>query len=236
MRKNKRTVIRNEFLTPKVAQETRFALVADLHDGPFEDLLPELYASDAVLICGDLVDRHRDGYNEALAFLREVTGKVPTFYAIGNHERRLPSREAYMKEAMRTDAIFLDDRCETFRGMKLGGLSSKAGGQADTAFLDRFAAEDGYRLLLCHHPEIWDRYVQDKDIDLTLCGHAHGGQIQIAGHGLFAPGQGLFPRYTGGLYGDGRMLLSRGLTNNTVAPRINTPCELHIVTVKPDVL
>lgn len=236
MKKNKRTVIRNVFQTPKVAQETRFALVADLHNGPFEDLLPELYASDAVLICGDLVDRHRDGYGESLAFLREVAGKVPTFYAIGNHERKLPSREAYMKEALRTDAILLDDRSEMFRGLKIGGLSSKADGQADTVFLEHFTAEEGFRLLLCHHPEMWNRYVKDTDIDLTLCGHAHGGQIQIAGQGIFAPGQGLFPHFTHGLYGDGRMLLSRGLTNNAGVPRINVPYELHIVTVKPDVL
>lgn len=224
------------FLTTKTDRETRFALVADLHDGPFEDLLPELYASDAVLIDGDLVDRHTDGYGRALAFLREVAGKVPTFYAIGNHERRLPSREAYMKEATRTDAIFLENRSETFRGLQIGGLSSMPGGQADTAFLERFAAEEGFRLLLCHHPEMWDRYVKDTDIDLTLCGHAHGGQIQIGEKGIYAPGQGLFPHYTHGLYGDGRMLLSRGLTNNVKVPRIHTPCELHIVTVKPGVL
>lgn len=223
-------------MTSKVTCETRFALVADLHDGPFEDILPEILTTDAVLIDGDLVDRHTDGYQNALAFLREVAGKVPTFYAIGNHERKLPSRDAYMKQATRTDAIFLDDRSEMFRGIRIGGLSSRQAGQADTAFLERFAAEEGYRLLMCHHPEVWARYVQNTDIDLTLCGHAHGGQIQILGRGLFAPGQGLLPQYTHGLYGDGRMLLSRGLTNNTGVPRIHTPCELHIVTVRPDVL
>lgn len=216
--------------------ETRFALVTDLHDGPFEDILQEILNTDAVLIDGDLVDRHTDGYQNALAFLHEVADRVPTFYAIGNHERKLPSRDVYMEQARRTDAVFLDDRSEMFRGIRIGGLSSRLDGQADTAFLERFAAEDGYRLLMCHHPEVWARYVKDTDIDLTLCGHAHGGQIQLFGRGLFAPGQGLLPRYTHGLYGDGRMLLSRGLNNNTTVPRIHTPCELHIVTVKPDVL
>ena len=73
-----------------------------------------------------------------------------------------------------------------------------------------------------------------RDIDLTLCGHAHGGQIQIRGRGLYAPGQGLFPKLTDGLYGDGKMLLSRGMTNGAKPriPRIGNPCELIILTLE----
>ena len=77
-------------------------------------------------------------------------------------------------------------------------------------------------------------YVSGRDIDLTLCGHAHGGQIQILGHGLYAPGQGLFPKLTDGLYGEGKMLLSRGMTNGAKPriPRICNPCELIILTLE----
>ena len=70
-----------------------------------------------------------------------------------------------------------------------------------------------------------------RDIDLTLAGHAHGGQIQIAGHGLYAPGQGLFPKLTHGLYDGGKLLVSRGMTNGAKPriPRIGNPCELIIL-------
>ena len=82
--------------------------------------------------------------------------------------------------------------------------------------------------LLCHHPEYWPRYVRDLPVDLTLSGHAHGGQIRLFGQGLFAPGQGLFPRYTSGVH-EGRLVISRGLANTTRIPRLFNPTELVCV-------
>jgi predicted MPP superfamily phosphohydrolase len=71
-------------------------------------------------------------------------------------------------------------------------------------------------------------------IDLILSGHAHGGQIRIAGHGLFAPGQGFFPKYTEGMYEkDGTvMVVSRGLGNSSFPFRIFNRPELIEVTLK----
>ncbi|MBQ3816071.1 MAG: metallophosphoesterase, partial [Clostridia bacterium] len=58
----------------------------------------------------------------------------------------------------------------------------------------------GFHILLCHHPEYWEPLVHGRRIELTVSGHAHGGQWRIFGRGVYAPGQGLFPRYTSGLY------------------------------------
>jgi len=88
---------------------------------------------------------------------------------------------------------------------------------------------------MCHHPEVWRDYVKGRDIDFTVCGHAHGGQIQILGRGLYAPGQGIFPRLTHGLHDGGRMMISRGMTNGAKprVPRIGNPCELIILELIP---
>ncbi len=95
----------------------------------------------------------------------------------------------------------------------------------ETAWLQDFAAQDGYKILLCHHPEYRDRYLKDLPIDLVLSGHAHGGQIRIAGQGLFAPGQGFFPYYTSGVHGN--MVISRGLSNTaSFIPRLGNPTEV----------
>ena len=97
--------------------------------------------------------------------------------------------------------------------------------EPDVGWLDGFSREFGYKILLCHHPEYYPRYLKDKNIDLVLSGHAHGGQIRIKGQGLYAPGQGFLPRLTSGIT-DGRMVISRGLANNTIIPRLWNPEEI----------
>ncbi|MDO4272352.1 MAG: hypothetical protein Q4D16_01675 [Eubacteriales bacterium] len=67
-------------------------------------------------------------------------------------------------------------------------------------------------------------------IDLVLSGHAHGGQWRIGRQGIYAPGQGWFPKLTGGV-ADGRMVISRGLSNTTKIPRFFNPREIVMVEV-----
>ena len=223
------------FRSEKIGRPFRFAVAPDIHSAPFEDVLDEFARCDAVLLPGDLVDRHRHDNANAMQFLRTVPQIVPVFYSIGNHERKYGHREEYLRLVKSSGAELLDNRSVRFHGLCIGGLSS-ADETPDTAFLGRFEREKGYRLLLCHHPENWRDFVNGRDVDLTICGHAHGGQIRIFGQGLYAPGQGFFPKMTGGLYGDGKMLLSRGMTNGAKPriPRIGNPCELIILTLEPE--
>ena len=65
-------------------------------------------------------------------------------------------------------------------------------------------------------------------MDLIVCGHAHGGQWRLFGRGIYAPGQGLFPRYTSGLHG-GVCVISRGLSGCTRIPRIFNPPEIPLI-------
>lgn len=230
----KRKLTEYTFRSEKIGAPLRFAVASDIHSAAFEDVLDEFARCDAVLLPGDLVDRHRKNNENAERFLRVVPEIVPVFYSIGNHERKYRRREEYLAGVRESNVILLDNESTDFRGIRIGGLSSTKG-PPDMDFLNRYEHTEGYRLLLCHHPEVWRDFVDGRDIDLTLCGHAHGGQIQICGRALYAPGQGLFPKLTDGLYGDGKMLLSRGMTNGAKPriPRINNPCELIILTLEP---
>ncbi len=105
----------------------------------------------------------------------------------------------------------------------------------DSKWLDDFEQADGYKILLSHHPEYWslrDPMLKDRKIDLVLSGHAHGGQWQLMGRGIIAPGQGLLPKYTSGVHQGpcGSMVISRGLSNPyRSVPRIGNPCEVVYV-------
>lgn len=76
----------------------------------------------------------------------------------------------------------------------------------------------------------------ESGFELVLCGHAHGGQVRVPYlvNGLYAPNQGLFPKYAGGCYqlaNDVSMIVSRGLCRNEL-PRVFNPPELVIVELK----
>ena len=95
-------------------------------------------------------------------------------------------------------------------------------------------------VLLAHRPE----YIADYagyGFDLVCSGHAHGGQwiVPGLGNGLYAVGQGFFPKYAGGLYeleADGRktsFVVSRGLSYQKPAfPRFGNPPELPLVKLR----
>lgn len=110
-------------------------------------------------------------------------------------------------------------------------------GQKQLEACGKAAAENerAYRILLCHRPERTDAYAE-SGFELVLCGHAHGGQVRVPYlvNGLYAPNQGLFPKYAGGCYqleNDVSMIVSRGLCRNEL-PRIFNPPELVIVELK----
>lgn len=112
-----------------------------------------------------------------------------------------------------------------------GSNKATADIKPDTSWLHDFAASSGYHILLSHHPEYYPFI--PSSIDLVLSGHAHGGQWNYYSFkdrrwkGIFAPGQGLFPKYTSGMYG--KMIVSRGLANTTWVPRICNPTEVVYV-------
>lgn len=229
---------------PGLAAPVRLAVVADLHNEAVPGLLREVLSSgaDALLLPGDFADRDTGAAN-GLAFIAEAARRLPTLLSLGNHETRLDLM-AITAACEEVGAVLLDDRSVTLRGLTVGGLTTgyrpglrqsrlRATPPPDLAFLDAFAATPGPRLLLCHHPEYYRPYIRLRDIPLTVAGHAHGGQWRVLGQGIFAPGQGIFPRYTAGLH-EGRMVVSRGFANNRrLIPRIGNPRELVLLDILP---
>lgn len=196
-------------------------------------------------------NRHLKNADHARAFLKYAAGIAPVFFTTGNHE--LYFDEEDREQLKEFGVVFLDNTFVRYKDLVIGGLSSPYSVLAGTgksrnseesdfrwkkifdsvrlSWLEEFETKGGYKILLCHHPELYERYLkQHESIDLILSGHTHGGQIRLFGQGLFAHGQGWLPKYTGGLY-DGRLIITRGLANTTWIPRIGNPKELVFVTL-----
>ena len=233
-----------------------FALVSDLHgEDPTRviEMLRDM-EPDYILAPGDIFEpldsAENDKRNEAgFTLLRECAKIAPTFLSPGNHELGglrswslkwkfgTSKEKSYspenQKKLSECGVVFLDDGFTVVDGIAFGGLASALITEdkvPDISALDGFFASDTPRVLLCHHPEYYEPYLKDKDIDLIVSGHAHGGQWRIFGRGVFAPGQGLFPKYTSGVH-DNTLVISRGLKRGRKIPRIFNPPEVVKIVV-----
>lgn len=224
------------------------ALVADLHGCPHQKLVERLRAAapDKILLAGDLmeddelVNQSSSGY----AFLRACAEVAPTYYSLGNHETIGASKkgmitapeilEKVREYVSQTGVVLLHNESVLVDGIRICGLTSgltKQQNCPNEEALATFANAPEFRILLCHHPEYYEPYIRNTNIELTVCGHAHGGQWRFFGHGVFAPGQGIFPKYTAGVI-DGRCIISRGTGDHTPIPRVANPRELVIIHCK----
>ncbi len=229
-----------------------FALVSDLHGADPAPILAALRERrpDYILMPGDIFERlngeDTPARQRAMTLLREAAALSPVLYSTGNHEdggigswdprwkRRVEERIYHPKDLLEiaeSGAILLDDGFVLKGGIAFGGLSSGLileGGHPNTHWLEEFCAADAPKILLCHHPEYYEKYLKELPIDLIVSGHAHGGQWRFFGRGVFAPGQGLFPKYTAGVHDD-RLVISRGLKASGMIPRIFNEPELVFI-------
>lgn len=217
------------FDTGKLTAPVKLAVVSDLHNEPFQDIWPLISGADALLVPGDVANRYRKEYDLGIEFLREAAKRLPTFFSIGNHETKLKAYRDFVTKAEKTGAEILINRYVPFGEMWIGGwYPSKIVGVPD--MMGDFEQLPGCRVLMCHKPNHFAEFLMDRSVDLVISGHAHGGQIAIGKQGLYAPGQGIFPKYSRGLY-HGRMIVSAGAGNPCRMPRWNNPCEVLIITL-----
>jgi len=213
--------------TGRLNRTVRLLVVSDLHNAPYDDLLPLLALADALLMPGDLVDRYRQQYTRAIDFLQIAAQRLPTFIGVGNHEMRLKDYETFNMRVAQAGAQLLCNGYVCWEGLVIGCWYRPDNyGQQD--MLPLMEAEPGVKVLMCHRPEDYMRSLRGCAADLVLAGHTHGGQVRVGNQGLYAPGQGLFPRYTRGVV-DRRMVISAGAGNPSMVPRIHNPREVLLI-------
>ena len=223
-------------ISASIEKKSVFVFVSDLHGCDNEPIYEILRSvdHDAILVGGDFVHDEKN-YKRGIEFLKKISENKKCYVCLGNHDSCFPGDiRSIVKEC---GATLLDNSHVDFNGVKLAGLTS---GEfympdmiPDTRWLEDFSKLDGFKLLLCHRPEYYQKYVKKLSIDLTVSGHAHGGQWRIFDRGIYAPGQGIFPKYTSGFY-ENRLIVGRGLGNPHIIPRINNRPEILVINITPE--
>lgn len=199
----------------------------------------ECTSPDMIVITGDLIDRNRTDLDAAMEFIHAIVDIAPVYYVSGNHEHQSGYFPELTERLQEAGVKILDNGKSVIERdgdtITLLGLADKSVNPYYKAALRTLKKSSGgdFTILLSHRPELFWDYVK-QGIDLTCCGHAHGGQIRLPFiGGLFAPHQGFFPRYTSGMYQEGKsaMVVSRGLGNSTFPFRIFNRPELVEITL-----
>ena len=236
--------IRQYRIKGTVNKRRRIALVADLHDRDSDLVLITLRAMrpDIIAIAGDLTNNKMAEKENVRVLLRKLSAIAPCYYSLGNHEYDFSEKD--LERVRDSGAVLLIDEYVFWNELVIGALRSRTKyrafpeGRSSIAphcgWLDVFEKQEGYKLLLSHHPEYYEPYLKNRNIDLVLSGHAHGGQMRLFGKALFSPGQGILPKYTRGVY-DGKLVVSAGLANTVRwLPRLGNPTELVFIDIEKD--
>lgn len=233
---------------PSAFDGLRIVLVSDVHSahfGPDGELLLEAVRGlepDLIALTGDLVDRYHPDFDLVAPLAAGLVGIAPTYYVTGNHEWAFGS--AVVKDLKQTltdcGVTVLSNEYLTLeqagQSLVLAGIDDP-NGFADQKTLPQLMTEiraglgNPFVLLLAHRNTDHPLYAQ-CGVDVTLCGHGHGGIIRLPFiDGLLSTDRTLFPDHTAGLYqlDYGQLVVSRGLGNSGPSFRLFNRPHLPVV-------
>lgn len=237
-----------------VTAPVRLAVLGDLHSCLFGENQSKLVKMiekqnpDAILMVGDIFDNEIPDDNTEL-LMQQIGNKYPCYYVTGNHEF-WSGKKAFEKKMAILKKYGVNRLCGDVETVKINGQKINICGVDDPDVYKIYPDEDFttqldkaqnqtdtkiFSVLLAHRPEQMPVY-KNYNFDLTVCGHAHGGQwrIPFVLNGVYTPYEGKFPKYAGGYYDeDGtKMIVTRGLATNEIIPRYYNRTELVIITIE----
>ncbi|MBH5319941.1 metallophosphoesterase [Paenibacillus sp. GSMTC-2017] len=201
---------------------------------------------DIIVVTGDLVDGNHYDEAASLMMMVGVAEIAPVYFIVGNHESYIPNYPELEKKLIDAGVIVLRNTHEEIAVgegvIRLVGVDDPIFNKKEDGDVDKIEAHldeaiegmshpEAYTILLSHRPELFDVYA-DYRMDLSLTGHAHGGQIRIPFvGGMFSPEQGWWPEYSEGIHkqGDSSMIISRGLGNSVFSQRLFNRPEIVVV-------
>ncbi len=234
---------------PESFEGFRIVQLSDVHAAVFGKDNAELVDAvrearpDLICLTGDLVDGDRSEQEPWVrGFISELVKTAPVFYVSGNHEWACGwARELFDLLESLGVTVLRNEYVTWGRGddyIVIGGVDDP-NGPADQktpeALVEEIrAGQPGKYVLMLAHRDTELAMWSELGVDAVLCGHAHGGLVRLPfTDGLIAPGQGLFPTWTAGIYTQGgtQMLVSRGIGGTHGLPRVFNNPEVVAVTL-----
>jgi len=199
--------------------------ISDLHAYSLKKPRPNIWRAvarldfDAVMLTGDMIRADYEQLMPHLPYIRALCARAPVFFAEGNHELRHGYGTKELLEQCGVVTLYNERVQAVLNGVAVDiiGLRDYGWFKAESRRNPRCksAVRDGlfsdtarrFTIVLCHQPQLFEAFA-GSGADLTLAGHTHGGQVRLPFLPvLYAPGQGLLPRYGTGFYRAGKSLM-----------------------------
>lgn len=255
---------------PEAFDGLRIVQISDLHLGSFRGKFGPLAEAvqmvnalrpDYILFTGDLVNESPEEAEEWVSLFRGLKARSGKYAILGNHdygwgritEEDKDKNSLGVMDVLRRmdfDVLGNEHRILQKGGQRIGLVGVENWGYSEENWFptrgDYQEATKGmdevpFRILLSHDPTHWDHHIVDKeDVDLTLSGHTHGGQLGLRIPGLLdlSAGKLFYKRYAGA-YQEGRqhLYVNRGMGYLIFPGRVGMPPEitLHVLNKNPEV-
>lgn len=232
----------------------RIVQISDLHASAVPGLIAEVKneSPDIIVLTGDLV-HDRGSFEPGTMLARKLALVSDVYFVTGNHDLKRADYVKFQEALDKTSTVTLHNESVTIekngKEITLSGIEdpfSETGTNVTESILNsvnEIKKTDNYHIALFHRANHMD-LLCNKGFDLIISGHMHGGQVRLPnGRGVCSPrsswGSGspmLFPKYFAGHYTkDGTdMIVSRGIGNPMIIPRLFNRPELTVIILKSE--
>ena len=243
--------------TDKIKGGKKIVFLTDLHNNSFGKNNIKLIEAidkispDIVLIGGDMITvKSKLGIENVLPLLKRLSDKYTCIYANGNHEQRLSENKFGLNynryKQILEDMVIVylsDDSVDIGENISVHGLDlekkyylRRFKKPLDIGYIkDRLHIERSHYNILMAHSPLFIKDYEKSGVDLTLCGHFHGGTIRLpAGIGVMTPQFHFFSRLVVGMKRLGNMteIIGAGLGTHSINIRLNDMSELVVINLK----
>lgn len=249
-------------ISANVNNKIRIVHLSDLHSKEFGKDNKRLkniilkQKPNIVVTTGDMIDSNLRKMDEIINFLAELNKEVYVVYIPGNNEMRTEKINEILYKINLNEVIVLDNKIKEINinnnKIFILGLVENRIDEGESFYdkansryfynksnllFNELESKNGIKIILSHYPEnfatIGEESYNKYNFNIMFSGHAHGGQfiLPFIG-GLFAPGQGILPKYYRGIHGEkNKLIISRGLGNSGFPLRLFNRPEVIVVDI-----